>query len=426
MSSKKNKIKMIKRGGKNNVSAPSSIRDLKLELIKDTDTQSYKSLKTLFSKDLSIDRLASIMPIDAMQGDFTIQMEDESTKRAIEEWIKEKNIKNKIEKMMIDGFKFGDSGIFPLITQSGSTKGEEYNLNEELGNIKNIEDIHNYSRKEITGIKKEDDFFKKNYGFIKEITIGGIKSANIHYSRFFHFQFGSDRNDLYGESIINSLKEQINVLKQTVTSVGVNAFRGTIIQLATTKEGLKEMEVVAKQTGIRPNDQIAGINAMVTGLEDKMTVHAGAKFDSKNYYDTASVILCVAIGIPLSRWLGTQQGKLTGSETDIKVYNTRLLKYRRIVVEAFRFMVHIKLKEMKKEKVKFDIIASDLNILTEKELAEIEKLKSETLKNTMDTFNLIAGVNGKDIAREHIVDIASGIGLSDDILESLRIAVGES
>ena len=88
--------------------------------------------------------------------------------------------------------------------------------------------------------------------------------------------------------------------------------------------------------------------------------------------------------------------------------------------ELIRQIVKLLLAEEKREDIEFKIEFNSLRTMSDLEMAEYEKLKSETLKNKIDTIiNLSRQVEGIEISADEFKNIR------DELLRDIKADLGE-
>ena len=126
-------------------------------------------------------------------------------------------------------------------------------------------------------------------------------------------------------------------------------------------------------------------------------------------------------GIPVSKLLGSASGALASAEEDSKRWYEYIEKFQTDHLdELIRQIVKLLLAEEKREDIEFKIEFNSLRTMSDLEMAEYEKLKSETLKNKIDTIiNLSRQVEGIEISADEFKNIR------DELLRDIKADLGE-
>ena len=353
------------------------------------------------NNDLLAKRVVGLIPTDALRGGFKVDIPDnEELEKDVNELIKDYKIKNKLLKMYTEGFQYGDAGLLLLVGEEVQ-EGEEVDITEPPKNYSEIEDFTVYNRKRVSDLKKFDDLFSANYGKVETITLAnksGEGASDINTERFYHFQYNAMEDVKFGKSILEQLKDALNIETKVRTSVGNIAHRAALLHH---KTNINQLENLRKNDSDvhKLTDRYSNETVIVTAPGDEIAAISVANgFSPKDYYDSAINILATQLGAPSTRIQGSQKGALASSEVDVEQYDDILKSFREMEIEnAVRWVVDIFLKHLGRE-TEYEVVFGDLHDINEKEESEIRDKNSGSAKKYAEAMEIFK----RNVSEENI------------------------
>ena len=236
----------------------------------------------------------------------------------------------------------------------------------------------------------ETDSFNKRYGLPKFYTItissgeNDTKSITVHYSRIIHIIGKSIDDDIYGEPVLMRVWNRLMDLEKLNGGSAEMYWRGAYpgftadvdkeytapADLATTLEDqIKQYEHNLTRVLVNEGVDIKALQQQVSSPKDAV--------------DVQLQMISAETGIPKRILVGSERGEL--SSTQDKDSWTTLIQTRReeqaeeqIIKPFVETMMEYGILETKEE---WRVEWSELNVMSDKDRAEIGKTRSETIKN---------------------------------------------
>jgi len=374
------------------------------ETIKELGTNSdlnEASLKKLYKKNGVIRNIVDSPAEDATREGFEIIIEDDNDGK-IQELLyielKKIDLQEITKKMMQYDHLVGGS-IAYFRTKGSKEKEDEMTLD----NMTSLEKIQVFPKDKVVKVVKEEDLKSEDYDEIKKIEVKTSSGEeSIHSSRIYIYSPRKFLDENFGDSILETVYEPINLLYNFYWSAGQVAYAMTFKVLKSAGIDLSDLEAWKKIQAMI-EEELNTTTTAVIGKEDSLEQHgAGGKIpDLKAMGDVFWEYLSACSRIPVAILKGNQMGKLSGAEYDAINYFNRISGLQETALRPFHErVIRMKLKELGYKDKSFQLIYSSLWKLDEKTVAEIRKLNTESDKNeatTVQTLMLSGAVTAKDL-----------------------------
>lgn len=373
-------------------------------------------------------RLIEEIASDSLKAGFKIITGDESLDKKIAKKIEELEIKDYLVDLLKYGLKDGIAFMFPIL------KGYNLETGQKLENkkIDKIVGFNIFEARDIIGIDRQMDKLLAGYGTVLSVEFknpyGSVSSVKIDsswltiYEPIIRYDKYTSSSIEYGDSFMKSLWDSLTIKDNAAWSVGQIAYT---LLLKVLKIGSQDVLDEIRKNKSFKNKKEMELNAStlaIIGKDDELELLGnmqGLKITELKDYVFSEI--SANTGIPISKLLGSASGALASAEEDSKRWYEYIEKFQTDHLdELIRQIVRLLLAEEKQQDIEFKIEFNSLRTMSDLEIAEYEKLKSEALKNKIDTIiNLYRQVEGIEISADELKSIR------DDLLRDIKAELGE-
>lgn len=379
----------------------------------------FKQEKNYYDNNEFIQRIISIPILDAVKDGVTIVFENESDQERFNNYIldKELDIEKLATRMGIVSRKHGTAIMYGVFNELGGAP-----LSEKLGKVTEVVKFNIQGSNIIQEIKYNQDFLSKEFGDIKHLKISKkpFGDVKVHKSRvhLLHNRGGKTKKGI-GISQLQKLRMELMMTHTIKWSLAEIAYRLNWIFFKTKKKVAghdQEQEEILKDINTKTQAFI--------GQEDKIeSINSGTGLNPVNWYQFIMEVISSCTGIPKQRLLGQQKGVLAAGQEDREQYFEMLEVTRKRDLEpTINFIVKKVAEAINLGKYK--ICWGDLRAPSEKEAVELAKAKVELLTKIIEAFNKLAGVKGRESAREAVFELANTLNFDDGMMEQLAKVTG--
>jgi hypothetical protein len=247
--------------------------------------------------------------------------------------------------------------------------------------------------------KKEGDKTSPRYGMPKLYSIdfdkgtGEVRQVNtkVHWTRVVHIADNRDTSDVYGTPRMQPVYNRLLDIRKVLSGSGEMFWKGgfpgynavfdpkvvtpDMIQDETFVAAIKENLKTEIQKLFAGMQRVTGL----VGMELKSLQPQVA--DPKGHFDTHLRGVALALGVPYRIFIGTEEAKLASSQ-DVRNWNSRVANRQTNYLDPMlirpvvdRLMAFGVLPEAKQYTIEWP----DLNIVTEKDAAEVARIVTEAL-----------------------------------------------
>lgn len=335
------------------------------------------------------------------------------------------NVRAKISEAMIKSRLFGGAGIYIGVDQAS-----EEPLNIEKIKAGGIEYLTVMTRRELTAGEIEQDPRSEYYGKPKDYTINGVTGqAIIHPSRLILFN-GDAKADIWldsginagwGESVLKSTADTIKQAGGTFASVASLVFEANI-DVVGVPDLMSSVGNKGYESDILKRFALAamgkGINGTLILDKEETYNRKSASFAQLPEIMHAFAMYCsAAADIPATRFLAQSPNGLNSSgESDMANYHDKLQGMQTLTIEPAMALFDQCL--MRSAGVpESDFTWNPLKQMTEKELSEIGKITTDSLKTLAD-MDVFTGEELRGLAIHKLSEIKAFPHFAEVIAET--------
>ena len=373
-------------------------------------------------------RLIEEIAGDSLKASFKVLTGDEELDQKLMKRVEELEIKDYLVDLLKYGLKDGIAFMFPILKGYNLETGQKL----EDKKIDKIVGFNIFEARDIISLDRQMDKLLAKYGTIKlaefKNPYGTPSSVKIDsswltiYEPIARYDRYTSSSIEYGDSFLKSLWDSLTIKDNAAWSVGQVAYT---LLLKVLKIGSQDVLNKIKQKSnfrTKKEMELNSSTLAIIGKDDELELLGnmqGLKITELKDYVFSE--LSANTGIPVSKLLGSASGALASAEEDSKRWYEYIEKFQTDHLdELIRQVVKLLLAEEKREDIEFKIEFNSLRTMSDLEMAEYEKLKSETLKNKIDTIiNLSRQVEGIEISADEFKNIR------DELLRDIKADLGE-
>lgn len=373
------------------------------------DVISIEDYRRLYDREGYATRVVDILPDETWQSRPVISETDEADETKFEAAWKELDDDLGINQYMHRVDKLSGVGEFGVLLL-GIDDGEDLNIPVEGINLQTGQRVGGTERKllylrpldqSIVTIQlKEGDknsprfgrpvLYKVQFQNTENRKQAAVIKGNVHWTRILHVADNRGVDETYGvprmKKVFNRLLDLRKVLAASGEMFWKGGFPGYVAEMdpnlapailennqieATIRKNLKE-EIELWQNSLQPILSVAGMK--IKSLQPQVS-------DPGPHVKVELQIIALALGIPWRIFLGSEEAKLASSE-DKKSWNGRLHNRQEFYVTPMiirplidRLIALSVLPEPKE----YSVVWPDLNIVTEKEAADVAKVRTDAM-----------------------------------------------
>ena len=260
-------------------------------------------------------------------------------------------------------------------------------LDEPVDKPKSLDYVSLLTPSDINKLIIDEDENSDTFGLIigAEIKLGKGDAKIMHASRFIYIPVNTYGNNYKGIGYVKPAYNYLTVLDNVIWSTGQGFYRYASGFPHIKKKGGNPDTInkIKKQW-----KDVNSLTGWASG-DDTTIEFVGAKgsaLDPKNYLDVAIFAVATSFDIPAQIVIGTAAGAVTGSETNLRDYYSDISSKQEIDwTPIMEQLIVIGQSTGQIAKGEFKIKWNPLFELTEKEIAEIDKMKAETDKIRIDS-----------------------------------------
>lgn len=390
----------------------------------------FANSKNLKTKSKIYDRLSGALPNNALKNGFEVVFKNENTTKFIENELKKLDFLKKLRELCKNSIAFGSAGLMIYYEEQAQKQGEKVEFEKEPTNIKSILSLSSFTQNEINDIVIQDDFTQPNYADVLSIKLKNkVSDLKLDKERFiilFSSRYGAEKQ---GTPLKNQIQDSLKVEFKVKNAIGNVAQRSAILHAKTNlpnQLNIRNSEKSKSDLEKTFNDSLSHDEIFVTdpGTE-LLTVSVANGFSPKDYYSAAISCIATDTGIPSSIIQGSEKGALSSSETDMTQFYELVEEYREQEIKPVIERIVNKILEINGTKEEYEIVFGDIKSSSNKEIAETEKINSETRKNNAGTIKELinsiyaAKTAGADKNIDELLKAFEDSGLNIDIIKGL-------
>ena len=362
----------------------------------------------------------------ALKAGFTLDSGNEKLDEMILKRFENLQCKDYIIQLLENGLKDGIAFLYPITEGLNLSTGEPL----ELRKIKKIEDFNIFYAKDIATLERQMDKMKPFYSRIKKMTLlnpyGEVPSVLIDSSWIVPYEpyprpdKYTTNSKTYGDSFYKSIWDLLIVKDNGIWSAGQIAYSMLLKILKISDIGKLERKLneIGKNKYLQKKELELNTSTLaLIGKDDEiqsLNFTSGLNIEQiKDYiYDEISI----ALRIPKSKLLGTQQGALASAKEDSNRWYEYIENFQQDQLdEILRRVIDMLYAEQGHYDVNYNITFNSIRTIDRKEEAEIEKIEAETIKINIEGLALIQRqITGVDL------DMNTITNLKDKLLENIK------
>jgi len=255
-------------------------------------------------------------------------------------------------------------------------------LSEQVENPESLDYVSLLTPSDVNKLIIDEDEDSETFGLIigAEIKLGKGDAKVIHASRFIYIPVNTYGNSYKGIGLVKPAYNYLTVLDNVIWSTGQSFYRYASGFPHIKKKG-GNPDVINKIK--KQWKDVNSLTGWASG-DDTEIEFVGAKavaLDPQKYLDVSIFAVATSFDIPAQIVIGTAAGMVTGSETNLRDYYSDISSKQEIDwTPIMEQLIVIGQSTGQIAKGEFKIKWNPLFELSEKEIAEIDKLKAETDK----------------------------------------------
>ncbi|KAB8139276.1 DUF1073 domain-containing protein [Gracilibacillus oryzae] len=368
-------------------------------------------LKELYAGNRLVQNIVDIPAEDMTRNWFTLKLDDDDLRQALEDKIRDLNAKQAFKSMLAYERLYGDGFV-----SIGTKETRNWDLKDELNpnRIKSIDYLHPFSRLKVSNFITNEDVFSTRYGDVEYFDImrrnnSGIVDHNgqifgqtkVHHSRLFHHVTRRLEDEYEGQSIMEPLFDTYTIFDSTKWSVGQILYDLTFKKLKS--PGVDQWSREEKLAAQMELDFAFRTEALaLLGVEEDLTKESTNVSGVKDLIDFVWEVLSGELRMPKSIIKGQEAGTITGAQYDVINYYNRieaqqenelkphLERLIRLLMQSEEF------GRLDPASIDWELTFNPLWSVDKKTDAEINKIEAET-----DAIYIDRGVASPDEVRQH-------------------------
>lgn len=334
----------------------------------------------------------------SVKSGFRVKIGDNTYDEDIVKRWAELELDDYVTELLTHGQKDGISFLYPVITARGEIETKD---KLDYGKISTIEGFNLFYADDLVNMSRQLDKFRTNYGYINWCEFSNVtgETSVVRVDSSWLIDYEPNRRHdkfmqqgvSFGDSYYKSIYDLLIVKDSGIWSAGQLAYA---MLLKVVKFGdqsrldqiLKEMS--KDKFKVKMETEINSSTLLMMGKDDEVSgVSFGSGINLKDLKEYIYEEIALATGIPLSKLKGSAAGALASSTEDTKRWYEYIEGYQVDQLdEIIRRLISMLYAEKGKANQKFEIEFNSIRKLDEKEMAEINKLRAETLKLEIDAL----------------------------------------
>jgi phage-related protein (TIGR01555 family) len=331
-----------------------------------------------------------------------------------------------IVELLINGLKDGICFMFPIIEGPNLETGKELDLRK----INRIRDINLFYARDINQIQRQMDKTIERYGECKNIdfknSYGKVQNVKIDsswiitYEPYPRVDKYTPLSSEYGDSFYKALWDLLIVKDNGIWSVGQLAYAMLLKKLKIGDQ--TKLDSILNRIGkdkyqVKKEMEINSSTLITLGANDDLqSVGFTQGLNIKDLKDYIYNELSAALGIPMSKLVGSSQGALASAKEDSNRWYEYIEAFQKDNLdEILRKVIKLLYAEQKKYDIEFELEFNSIRAVDEKEKAEIGKIEAETLK-----INVEALIQMQKMIEGFEIDKATLESLKDSLLNKIK------
>jgi len=284
---------------------------------------SQAEITNLYASDKIIQNIIDIPAEDTTREWITLDMPDESLKKALEKKLRALNVQEGIQNMVRYERLRGDG-----FASIGLTEKSQFELSDPVtpSNIKSVDYLRPFSSKKVSKINVSDNVFSPEYGDVQSYSIktnSQTGEQEVHRNRLLHLQTQRLEDEDWGQSRLEPMFKYITMFDTAAWSVGQILYDFVFKVFKT--EQADGMDTSEKNETQMLLDFMFRTEALaIIGENESLSKEATNVSGIQQLLDFVWESLAGAARMPKSHILGQQSGTISGAQYDSLNYYARI------------------------------------------------------------------------------------------------------